>query len=58
MIRLAVTSFITDSWTNADISNNKTGHASQDGSSLIISQLFQNFLFHNPSKEIKPKPIK
>ena len=42
----------TDSWTNTDISNNKTDHASQDGNSLIISQL------HHPSNEIKPKRIK
>ena len=26
----------TDSWTNTDISNNKTDHSSQDGNSLII----------------------
>ena len=37
----------TDSWTNTDISNNKTDHAFWD--LLIISQL------HQPSKEIKPK---
>ena len=43
---------ITDSWTNTDISNNKTDHASQDANSLIISQL------HHPNKEIKPKQIK
>ena len=43
---------ITGSWTNVDISNNKTDHASQDGNSLIISQL------HHPSKELKPKRIK
>ena len=43
---------ITDSWTNTDISNNKSDHASQDGNSLIISQL------HHPNKEIKPKRIK
>ena len=42
----------TDSWTNTDISKNKTDHASPDGNSLIISQL------HHPSKEIKPKRIK
>ena len=42
----------TGSWTNMDISNNKRGHASRDGNSLIISQL------HHPSKEIKPKRIK
>ena len=42
----------TDSWTNADISNNNTDHASQDGYSLIVSQL------HHPDKEIKPKRIK
>ena len=29
----------TDSWTNTDISNNKTDNAPQDGNSLIISQL-------------------
>ena len=34
----------TDSWTNTDVSNNKTDHASPDGNSLIISQL------HHPSK--------
>ena len=34
------------------MSNNKTDHASQDGNSLIVSQL------HHPSKEIKPKRIK
>ena len=39
----------TDSWTNRDISNSKTNHASQDGNSLIISQL------HHPDKGIKPK---
>ena len=43
---------ITDSWTNTDISNNKTDHAAQDANSLIISQL------HHPNKEIKPKQIK
>ena len=43
---------ITGSWTNVDISNNKTDHASPDGNSLIISQL------HHPSKELKPKRIK
>ena len=43
---------ITDSWTNTDISNNKTDHAAQDTNSLIISQL------HHPNKEIKPKQIK
>ena len=42
----------TGTWTNMDISNNKRGHASRDGNSLIISQL------HHPSKEIKPKRIK
>ena len=42
----------TDSWTNTDISNNKTDRALQDGNSLIISQ------FHHPSKEIKPKQTK
>ena len=41
-----------DSWTNTDISSNKTDHASRDGNSLITSQL------HHPSKEIKPKRIK
>ena len=41
----------TDSWTNTDISNNNTDHASQDGSSLIISKL-------HPSKETKPRWIK
>ena len=35
-----------------DISNRKTDHASQDGSSLTISQL------HHPNKETKPKRIK
>ena len=35
----------TDSWTNTDISKSKTDHASQDGNSLIISQL------HHPSRE-------
>ena len=39
----------TDSWTNTDISNNRTDHASLDGNLLIISQL------HHSSKEIKPK---
>ena len=39
----------TDCWANTDILNNKTDHTSQDGNSLIISQL------HHPSKEIKPK---
>ena len=39
----------TDSWTNMDISNSKTVHASQDENGLIISQL------HHPSKEIKSK---
>ena len=42
----------TDSWTNMDISKNKTDHASRDGNSLIISQL------HHSSKEVKPKRIK
>ena len=42
----------TDGWTNTDISNSKTDHASQDGNSWILSQL------HHPSKEIKPKQIK
>ena len=42
----------TDSWTNTDISNNKTDRDLQDGNSLIISQ------FHHPSKEIKPKQTK
>ena len=43
----------TDScWTNTNISNNKTNHASQDGNSLITSQ------FRHPSNEIKPKRIK
>ena len=42
----------TDSWTNTDISKSKTDHASQDGNSLIISQL------HHPSREKKPKHIK
>ena len=41
-----------DSWTNTDISNKKTDHASQDGNSLTISQL------RHPYKEIKPKRIK
>ena len=49
MIRLAVTSFITDSWTNADISNNKTGHASQDGSSLFHNY-FRIYYFITPVK--------
>ena len=40
-----------DSWTNTNISNNKTDHASQDGHSLITSQL------HHSSKEIKLKQI-
>ena len=39
----------TESWTNTDISNSKIGHFSQDGNSLIISQL------HHPSKEIVKK---
>ena len=42
----------TDSWTNMDISNNKTNHTSQNGNSLIPSQR------HHPSKEIKSKQIK
>ena len=42
----------TGSWTNTDISNNKTDHASQDRNLLIISQL------HHPNQEIKPKRIK
>ena len=42
----------TDSWTNTDISNNKTDHTSQDRNSLIISQIY------HPNKEIKPKRIK
>ena len=41
-----------DSWTNTDISNSKTDHASQDRNSLIISQL------RHPNKEIKPKRTK
>ena len=42
----------TNSWTNTDISNNKTDHPTQDGNSLIISQLC------HPNKEVKPKRIK
>ena len=42
----------TDCWANTDILNNKTDHTSQDGNSLIISQL------HHPSKEINSKQIK
>ena len=42
----------TDSWTNTNISNNKTNCASQDGNSLITSK------FRHPSNEIKPKRIK
>ena len=42
----------TDSCTNTDISNSKINHASQDGNSLIVSQL------HHLIKEIKPKLIK
>ena len=41
----------TDSSTNTDISNSKINHASQDGNSLIVSQL------HHFSKDIKPKRI-
>ena len=42
----------TDSWTNTDVWNKKAKHASEDGSSLTISQ------FHYPNKEIKSKRIK
>ena len=42
----------TDSWTNTDVWNKKAKHASEDGSSLTISQ------FHHPNKEIKSKRIK
>ena len=42
----------TGSWTNTDISNNKTDQASHDGNSVIISQLY------HPNKEIKSKRIK
>ena len=42
----------TDNSTNTDISNNITDHASQDGNSLIVSQL------HHRSKERKAKRMK
>ena len=48
----------TDSWTNRDISNKKTDHASPDRNSLIIPQL--HWIKENQSREIcdKTKELK